>query len=144
MCVLDPTADSLWDVFQSVGEDIQVIMDKLNTIQTRLNGQILLLCSEQPSDVDTDAQEMTRSQTPSPPEPPLNFRDPFMFDAGDDGTNLRQPDMNTPPHTDQILHLEQPQVKGQHGDCGSLEKKAEVEGNGMDTSKANLNWITLG
>ncbi|XP_072315540.1 death domain-containing protein 1 [Eucyclogobius newberryi] len=142
---------SLATMFLSVTEDIRVIIDKLNSITTRLDEQMCLLCSnrgntrsQQPTDVDPAPQNISQSQTPSPPDDlHLAFSDPAAFNTVDDGNESGQPDLKATTGTDEMLDSGQEEVKGQHAenDCASLETDDE-HANKKDG--ANLDWITVG
>ncbi|XP_071316042.1 death domain-containing protein 1 [Trachinotus anak] len=62
-----PCSDSFSDTFQSVVEDTEKILQKLSTIITKLDAEILQLSAEETS-VDSALQETSNPETPVQPE----------------------------------------------------------------------------
>ncbi|XP_039997492.1 death domain-containing protein 1 [Xiphias gladius] len=84
-CKVMPRSDSFSDTFQSVGEDIDNIMQKLSTIVTKLDAEILQLAAEKASSVDAALQETIDPETSVQPEDGnnhLSSHDPHESDSG--------------------------------------------------------------
>ncbi|GLD53771.1 death domain-containing protein 1 [Lates japonicus] len=78
-------SDSFSDTFQSVGEDIENIMQKLSTITTKLDAEILQLSPEEATSVDAALQETREPETSVQPEDGnnhLSSHDPHESDSG--------------------------------------------------------------
>uniref|UniRef100_A0A8C6UIK6 Death domain containing 1 n=1 Tax=Neogobius melanostomus TaxID=47308 RepID=A0A8C6UIK6_9GOBI len=99
--------------FHSVSQDIDVIIDRLNMIVTRVDEDMLLcleqgdVSSQQPTDVDTAPENSSQSQTPS------TSSDPSTSDRRDDGTDLEHLDLNATSSSEGILDRGQHEAKEQ-------------------------------
>ncbi|XP_045920508.1 death domain-containing protein 1 isoform X2 [Micropterus dolomieu] len=133
-----PCSDSFSNIFLSVGEDIKDIIDKLNTIITKLDEEIHKLCAEKASTVDAALQE-TRdpkadgSERREDDNNHLNSHDPLDFDSGhkqeaEDGDD--QSRTVPSPDTEQTSDS-----RFSRSDCSNVEetgKELEVKGQGSD------------
>ncbi|XP_044040854.1 death domain-containing protein 1 [Siniperca chuatsi] len=84
-CEVTACSDSFCNIFLSVGNDIKNIMDKLNTIITKLDEEILKLGAKEASTVDASLQETRAPKASKQPEDDnnhLNSQDPLGFDSG--------------------------------------------------------------
>ncbi|KAK7909785.1 hypothetical protein WMY93_014469 [Mugilogobius chulae] len=151
----DPVDVSLTTIFQSVSEEISLIINIMNSITTRLDEEMSQLCSscsdtrsQKPTEADPALLETGQSHTPSPPDDlHLTSSDLSMFDTVGDETESGQPDLNTTTDSDEMLCSAQQEVRGQHADndCASLETDGGASD--KDSNKeagANLKWRTVG
>ncbi|TKS92905.1 Death domain-containing protein 1 [Collichthys lucidus] len=157
-CEIRPCSDCFSDVWRSVGEQIQNVVDKLNAITTKLDEEILKSPAEEVSTVEAELQE-----TREPQDDRLNSNDPVEFESGlqqniEDGGDQNQ----TMPSTDN----EQTSDSRFNGsDCNDVEetrKELVVNGQGSDNegrvspesrtdfleetneNDKNKEWITVG
>lgn len=161
-CKVTPSSDSFSDALLSVGEDVENIMDKLNTISTKLDKEIFKLCAEEASTVAAALQE-TRE---------LNSHNSLEFDSvheqevGEDGDDQNPTTMPPPPDAEQTSDSrfsnddcnnvgetgEGLVVKSQGGDNDDSVSPDSLEETEKDTNKVNdegkeepkNEWITVG
>ncbi|XP_074480227.1 death domain-containing protein 1 [Sebastes fasciatus] len=133
-CKVTPCSDSFSDTFLSVGEDIENIVDKLNTIRTRLDEEILKLCAEEASTVDAALQETRDPQAAEDEHNHLNSHDPLESDSGNKQEFEDRDDQShimPSPDTEQTSDS-----KSSSSDCNDVEetgKELAVKGQGSDT-----------
>ncbi|XP_073330594.1 death domain-containing protein 1 isoform X2 [Pagrus major] len=166
-----PRSDSFSDTFLSVGEEIQNIMDKLNTIITKLDKEILKSCTvEEAPTVDAalkEARDPKASEQPEDDTNHLNSHEPLESDPGrkqdvEDGDDQSQTmtSADTEQTSDSRLSRcndveetgQELVVKSQGRDdgreCVSSQSQTEVleETNESDKGKEETNrgWITVG
>lgn len=80
-----PCSDSFSATFLSVGEDVENIIDKINTIITKLDEEMLKLCAAEASTEDATPQEIRDPKETEQPEDDknhLNSDDPLESDSG--------------------------------------------------------------
>ncbi|XP_034082237.1 death domain-containing protein 1 [Gymnodraco acuticeps] len=160
-----PCSDSFTDIFLSVWENIDVIMDTLNTIIAKLDGEILKLCAENASTVDAEVQETRNIKEPEPPEDDQNHLsscDPLEANSGhkqeDRNDQNTMPSQDTEQTSDNRLcssdrndvkeTRQELVVKSDQGsdteDCHSQERKTDFL-EGTEKAKEETNeWITVG
>ncbi|XP_070786242.1 death domain-containing protein 1 [Enoplosus armatus] len=158
-----PCSDSISDTFLSVGEDIKNITDKLNTIITKLDEEILKLCADEASTVDASLQETRDPQASEQPEDEnyhLNSQDPLEFDPGHE-QDVKDGDDQS--HAMPSLDTEQTSgSRFSSSDCSDVEetgKEIAVKGQGSDNEdqtdfleetndkgkeETKIEWITVG
>ncbi|XP_033507944.1 death domain-containing protein 1 [Epinephelus lanceolatus] len=84
-CTVTPCSDSFSATFLSVGEDVEKIIDKINTIITKLDEEMLKLCAAEASTEDATPQEIRDPKETEQPEDDknhLNSDDPLESDSG--------------------------------------------------------------
>ncbi|XP_051284794.1 death domain-containing protein 1 [Dicentrarchus labrax] len=135
-CKVTPCSDSFSDTCLSVGEDIKNIIDKLNTIRTKLDEEILKSCAEEASPVGAALQETGDTKTSEQREDdnnPLNSHNFLEFDSrckkdiedGDDQSHTM-----SLPDTEQTLDS-----RFSSSDCNNVEetgKELVVKSQGID------------
>ncbi|XP_026154399.1 death domain-containing protein 1 [Mastacembelus armatus] len=160
-----PCLDTFCNTIQSVGEEIENIVDKLSTILTRLDAEILQLSAEVASTVDTALQETRDPETSEPPED-----HPYTYEHFESDCKVSESHTVLPPDTEQPSDSvfsksdcndmeeggKELEVKGQvndNKDFVSLEsQKVLLEERGKDTEVVNnkddketkSDWVTVG
>nr|XP_020467022.1 death domain-containing protein 1 [Monopterus albus] len=154
-CEATPWSDSFSRTFQGVAEDIENIVDKLNTIITKLDAEILHVSVEEASLQETRDPEM-----PEQPEDGNNHLESKVEDGGALSYTRPSPDQlsdsifgnsdcNSVEETGKALEVKG-QVSGNEG-CVSLESQIDsLEETEKDTEMVNSKeetkreWIAIG
>ncbi|KAK5848341.1 hypothetical protein PBY51_005965 [Eleginops maclovinus] len=160
-----PCSDSFRDIFQSVWEDINIILDTLNTIIAKVDGEILKLCAEKASIVDADVQETKYLKEPEHPEDdnnhlyscdPLEANSEYKPEDGDDQTTTPSQDTEQTSDNrrcssdcDDVKETGQESVvKTDQGsdteDCQSPERKTDLMEETEKAKEETREWITVG
>ena len=167
-CKVTSCSDSFTDTVLSVEEDMQSIMDKLNTIITKLDKEILKLCSEEASTVDAALQETGDPEASEQLEDDINHLNshaPLEFDSenkrGVEDSTHSKPSPESEHVSDSRCSVsdtsdveeteKETGVRGQgsdNEDCVSTERQTDFmeEKNENDKRKEETNeeWITVG
>ncbi|XP_056225254.1 death domain-containing protein 1 isoform X2 [Seriola aureovittata] len=168
-CKAISCSDSLSDTFQSIVEDTEKIMQKLSTIITKLDAEIVQLSAKEAPSVDAALQDTRDSETSAEPEDcnnHLSSGDPCESDSGRKQKDEDEGDQSyTRPSTDTEQTSDcndvkdtgkELEVKGQVSDnevcvypvsqtelLKETEKNAEkINVKGKEQTKSE--WITLG
>lgn len=92
-------SDSFSDTFQSVGEDIENIMQKLSTITTKLDVEFLQLSAEEATSVDAALQQTRDPETSVQPEDGNNHLSSHDQHESDSGHKQEVEDESDQSHT---------------------------------------------
>lgn len=166
-----PFSNSFSDIFLSVGEEIQNIMDKLNTIIVKLDKEILKSCTlEEVSTVDAalkEARDPKVSEQPEDDTNHLNSHEPLESDSGHkqdaevgDDQSRTMPSADTEQASDSRLSrpecnsVEEPGhelvVKSQGSQQEFVPPQSQTEfleetnETGKGKEETNKGWITVG
>uniref|UniRef100_A0A671W8N9 Death domain containing 1 n=1 Tax=Sparus aurata TaxID=8175 RepID=A0A671W8N9_SPAAU len=161
-----PCSDSFSDIFLSVGEEIQNIIDKLNTIIAKLDKEILKSCTL--GEVSTvEARDPKVSEQPEDDTNHLNSHEPLESDSGhkqdaevrDDqsrtmpsadteqasDSRLSRPECNDVEETGHELAV---RSQGSQQECvppqSQTEFLEETNESGKGKEETNKGWITVG
>lgn len=161
-----PCSNSFSDIFLSVGEEIQNIIDKLNTIIAKLDKEILKSCTL--GEVSTvEASDPKVSEQPEDDTNHLNSHEPLESDSGhkqdagvsDDqsrtmpsadmeqasDSRLSRPECNDVEETGHELAV---RSQGSQQECvppqSQTEFLEETNESGKGKEETNKGWITVG
>ncbi len=164
-------SDSFSETFLSVGEEIDNIMQRLNTIITKLNEEILKLRADEAATVDAallETSDPKASEQFEDDSNPLNSHGPLEFVSGhkqdaeerDDQSHAMLPPGAEPTsdlrlNSSDCHNVEETGieivVKGQgndNEDCGSPQRQTdfleETNENDTDKEEKDKEWITVG
>ncbi|XP_034712816.1 death domain-containing protein 1 [Etheostoma cragini] len=167
-CTVTPCSDSFGEILLSVGEDIENIMDKLNTVISKLDEEILKLCAEEASALQ-ETRDPKASKQPEDDNNHLSSLDPLESDPGhkqdvmdgdDQSHTMPSPDIEQSSNSSfDCSHAKETekelvvQTQGSGSEnCNSPESQTnfletENDTNRVDNKgkeKTNIGWITVG
>ncbi|XP_076017528.1 death domain-containing protein 1 [Genypterus blacodes] len=158
-------------MFTSVWEEIKNIMDKMNSVITKLETEIIELCTEEASTVDEDMAPCTKQQvkedlgdTPGDSHHPSSSHDAPESDSGlgqevDDGgdqtpphSQTREDEETTLASSDGVEIKQGEEVRGQMTNDGSLTSEAQTDFleetredvEDKEDKEKNTKWVTIG